>query len=277
MKILVYSVIFKNKQNIVRLVSNLQNLNIKLDLLIINNSPVKVNINSIRRNIKIINNFKNNFYVGAFNQAISYAEKKRYSHLIHINDDIFMFKNIFQNLVGNIKFKNSIISPTQCDSKKNIISNGSKINPLLGNIVWETKNSMSLSKGFCPQGSFFSLPIKNYHGFRIPKMLRNYCEEMYLGYFFKEKSLNSYFLTKQRFIHFGADKEKKFSSYKAFHITRNNILILKKFSSTNKFLYIKLFFYIFKSLLNIFYRILINPSYANSLWKGIYFGIKESL
>ena len=94
MKILVYSVIFKNKQNIVKLVSNLQNLNIKLDLLIINNSPIKVNINSIRKNIKIINNFKNNFYVGAFNQAISYAEKKRYSHLIHINDDIFMYKNI---------------------------------------------------------------------------------------------------------------------------------------------------------------------------------------
>ena len=38
MKILVYSVIFKNKQNIIRLVSNLRNLNIKLDLLIINNS-----------------------------------------------------------------------------------------------------------------------------------------------------------------------------------------------------------------------------------------------
>ncbi len=277
MKILVYSVIFNNKQNIVRLISNLQNLNIKLDLLIINNSPLKVNINNLRKNIKIINNYKNNFYVGAFNQAISYAEKKKYSHLIHINDDIFMYKNIFQGLIGNIKFKDSIISPTQCDSKKNIISNGSKINSLFGNISWETHNHNSLSQGFCPQGAFFSLPIKFNHGFRIPKILRNYCEEMYLGYFFKEKSLKSYFLTKQKFIHFGADKGKQYSSYKAFYITRNSILILKKFSHINKLLYVKLFFYIFKSLINIFYRIFSNPSHSKSICRGIYFGIKENL
>ena len=275
MKILIYTVAFRNKSNIVKLLSNFQNLRISHDLLIINNSPTKVNLNNQKKKIKIINNFKNIFYVGAFNQAISYAEKKKYSHLIHVNDDIHIFNNIFSKIIKNYKFRNSFISPTQCDSKNKIISNGSKINLMLGNTVWEINNKKSSVKGFCPQGSFFSFPIKFCRGFRIPQTLNNYCEETYLGYFFKKK-FESYFLTRQKFIHYGANKKKNFN-YKSFYITRNNILILKKFSQRNKTLIFKLYIYIFRSILNSFYKILFNPSYSRSILKGIHSGIKENL
>ena len=107
MKLLIYTIVYNNKKNIINLIKNFENLKINIDFLIINNSPIKVNINGIRKKIKIFNNIRNNYYVEAFNQAIKYSKKKNYTHLIHINDDIFLDKNIFQKLTQTIKFQNS--------------------------------------------------------------------------------------------------------------------------------------------------------------------------
>ena len=118
MKLLIYTIVYNNKKNIINLIKNFENLKINIDFLIINNSSIKVNINGIRKKIKIFNNIRNNYYVGAFNQAIKFSKKKNYTHLIHVNDDVFLDKNIFQKLTQTIKFQNSMISPTQCNSKK---------------------------------------------------------------------------------------------------------------------------------------------------------------
>ena len=77
MKLLIYTIVYNNKKNIINLIKNFENLKINIDFLIINNSPIKVNINGIRKKIKIFNNIRNNYYVGAFNQAIKYSKKKK--------------------------------------------------------------------------------------------------------------------------------------------------------------------------------------------------------
>ncbi len=276
MKLLIYTIVYNNKKNIINLIKNFENLKINIDFLIINNSPIKVNINGIRKKIKIFNNIRNNYYVGAFNQAIKYSKKKNYTHLIHINDDIFLDKNIFQKLTQTVKFQNSMISPTQCNSKKKIISNGSKKNFFMGNLKWEIKNKDRLNRSFAPQGSFFSIPLIKVQNFQIPYKLNNYCEETYIGYFF-EKKIKSFFLTKEKFIHYGADKPEQYSEYKGFFIVRNNILILKKFSKNQKKLYIKLFFYICRCSINMFYKLFVNPLYSKSILNGIIQGLKNRI
>ena len=79
MKLLIYTIVYNNKKNIINLIKNFENLKINIDFLIINNSPIKVNINGIRKKIKIFNNIRNNYYVGAFNQAIKIKPGKPYS------------------------------------------------------------------------------------------------------------------------------------------------------------------------------------------------------
>ena len=71
-------------------------------------------------------------------------------------------------------------------TQKNIISNGSKINPLFEILFGKLKIVLVYQRDFALKGHF-SLPIEFYRGFRMPKILRNYCEEMYLGYFLKKK------------------------------------------------------------------------------------------
>ncbi len=274
MSILFYSIAYDSIKNIENLYTKLTKNKKGINFLIVDHSEGKIDIsklNKISSKIVIVSE-KNIGYSGAFNTAMNFARKNSFSHLVHINDDVDLLENTIENLVNNPLFKKNVLTGCELNSKKQIVSFGSKINFITGRVVWNKFKNRSTVKSFSIQGALFSIPIKNFANFKLLNLFM-YCEELQIGLYMRNKRINCYALGNVKYIHHGAVIDNKISNFKIYYISRNNFIVFREMTNSSFFFYIFIVFTI-RGILNFTYRLTqFEFNYAKYLAIGLLHGI----
>ncbi len=274
MKILFYTIAFSSLQQVNNLYESLYKHKSILDFLIIDHSEGALEVSGFienGNNVNIISQV-NSGYSGAFNTALSYAQKNNFTHLIHVNDDVQLFDDTIDNLINNRYFDNHVLTGCETNKFNQTVSYGSKINYLTGGLTWNKSNLTKTFKSFSHQGALFSIPIKYFRSLRLPNLFM-YCEELYIGLYMKKNNILCFALPDVKYIHDGAALNNELSEFKIYYITRNKFIVFKKSSSSLYYYFIAIIL-IIRGLTNCIFRSFqLRFNYSKFILYGLFHGI----
>ena len=223
---------------------NSTNSNFKIILVDNESDNKKVKKFKYRKEIKIIQNKKNEGFSKANNIGIDYALKNNYDYTILINNDTVVKKNLIEVLLKTAQAKNfSVLQPLILKyNGKEIWNAGGRINYFFGNFITRKKvvnslnSSHELIEWFTGCCCLFKTNIFKEIG-KLDESFFAYYEDVDFSLRLKKHGYKIGFTSKTHIYHYESfssisnnSKGGKLSPYLHYLNIRNHILILKKHS-----------------------------------------------
>jgi GT2 family glycosyltransferase len=228
----------------IKSILNSTNSNFKVILIDNETDNEKVKNFKYRKEIKIIQNKKNEGFSKANNIGIDYALKNNYDYTILINNDTIVEKNLIEVLLKTSQAKNlSVVQPLilNYDGKK-IWFAGGIINYFFGNFITKKKldnfsdSSNEITEWFTGCCCLFKTKIFKDIG-KLDERFFAYYEDVDFSLRLKKNGYKIGFTSKTHIYHYESfssisnnSKGGKLSPYVHYLNIRNHILILKKHS-----------------------------------------------
>ena len=223
---------------------NSTNSNFKIILVDNESDNKKVKNFKFRKEIKIIQNKKNEGFSKANNIGIDYAFKNNYDYTVLINNDTIVEKNLIEVLLKTAQAKNfSVLQPLILNHNgKEIWNAGGRINYFFGNFITRKKlgnslnSSLELTEWFTGCCCLFKTKIFKDIG-KLDERFFAYYEDVDFSLRLKKNGYKIGFTSKTQIYHYESfssisknTKGGKLSPYVHYLNIRNHILILKKHS-----------------------------------------------